>query len=74
MDIRDDATRFLQQTIDQMDHDATNFNTAMTRQPVANAQGENAEQALERLRAKHRPPKPKNENDLAAERLAYWED
>lgn len=74
MDIRDNATRFLQSQIDAMDQDEKNFTTAMRRTPVADSQGETAEQALNRLRAKHRPPQPKTDADLAAEALAHFND
>ena len=63
------ATAFLQQKIEQMDHDATNFETAMKRTPVADSK-ETAQQTLVRLREKHRKPVPKTPQDEAAAFLA----
>jgi len=68
----DRATQYLEEKISSMDKNTKQFENAMKREPVANAQGENAEQVLERLRAKHRPPKPITDQDVAAQALADY--
>jgi hypothetical protein len=70
MDYKDDATRYLEEKTESMKDDATNFDTAMKRAPVADSMV-TAEQELERLKAKYRPPKPKTSQDHAAEALAF---
>jgi hypothetical protein len=71
MDYRDDATRWLEAKTATMKDDEKNFDTAMRRAPVSEGQV-TAEQELQRLRAKHRAPVPKTDQDVAAERLAFF--
>jgi hypothetical protein len=70
MDFKDDATRYLEEKTATMKQDATNFDTAMRRAPVSEGQV-TGEQELQRLTAKHRAPKPRTDQDVAAEALAF---
>ncbi|QIN82499.1 hypothetical protein GBA63_07460 [Rubrobacter tropicus] len=68
----DRATQYLEDKISEMDRSTKLFENAMKRRPVADNYEETAEQALVRLRAKHRPPKAITDQDVAAQALADY--